>query len=261
MKQKILCVILFIFLFHIVNAQLAESLTKKIDSIFAEYDKTYSPGCALAILKDGNIIYEKGYGISNLEYNIEISPSSIFHVASISKQFAAAAIIRLSQEGKLSLNDDIRKYLPEVPDFGHTITFNHLLHHTSGLRDQWDLQRLAGWREDDLIKEKDILEMLTRQKSLNFLPGDEEVYCNTGYTLMGIAVKRVSGVSLREYADSVFFKPLGMTSTHFHSDHSEITPNRTSAYQKGEKGRWKEFGILFNITYKKYNKTHTIKYK
>ncbi len=239
MKQKILCVILFIFLFHIVNAQLAESLTKKIDSIFAEYDKTYSPGCALAILKDGNIIYEKGYGISNLEYNIEISPSSIFHVASISKQFAAAAIIRLSQEGKLSLNDDIRKYLPEVPDFGHTITFNHLLHHTSGLRDQWDLQRLAGWREDDLIKEKDILEMLTRQKSLNFLPGDEEVYCNTGYTLVGIAVKRVSGVSLREYADSVFFKPLGMTSTHFHSDHSEITPNRTSAYQKGEKGRWK----------------------
>lgn len=239
MKQKFLCVLLFTFLFHIVNAQLADSLTKKVDSIFAEYDKTNSPGCALAILKDGKIIYKRGYGMSNMEYNIAISPSSIFHVASVSKQFAAAAIIRLSLEGKLSLNDDIRKYIPEVPDFGHTITFNNLLHHTSGLRDQWDLQGLAGWRDDDLITEKDILEMLARQKALNFSPGDEYTYCNTGYTLLGIAVKKITGVSLREYADSVFFKPLGMTSTHFHSDHSEITPNRTSAFQKDEKGIWK----------------------
>ena len=239
MKQKFLCVLAFTFFFHIVNAQLADSLTKKVDSIFAEYDKTNSPGCALAILKDGKIIYKRGYGMSNMEYNIAISPSSIFHVASVSKQFAAAAIIRLSLEGKLSLNDDIRKYIPEVPDFGHIITFNHLLHHTSGLRDQWDLQGLAGWRDDDLITEKDIMEMLARQKALNFLPGDEYTYCNTGYTLLGIAVKTITGVSLRDYADTVFFKPLGMTSTHFHSDHSEITPNRTSAYQKDEKGIWK----------------------
>jgi CubicO group peptidase (beta-lactamase class C family) len=239
MKQKSLCVILFTFFFQIVNAQLTESLSIKVDSIFAEYNKSNSPGCALAIMKDGKIIYEKGYGTSNLEYNIAMNPSSIFHVASLSKQFTAAAIIQLSLEGKLSLNDDIRKYISEVPIFGHTITFNHLLHHTSGLREQLDLQNLAGWREDDLIKEKDIMEMLARQKSLNFLPGDEEVYCNTGYTLLAIAVKRISGVSLREYSDSVFFKPLGMTSTHFHSDHSEIIPNRTSAYQKDENGKWK----------------------
>ncbi len=239
MKKKILSVLLFAFLVHIVNAQLADSLAKKVDSIFSEYDKTNSPGCALAILKDGKIIYKRGYGMSNMEYNIAITPSSIFHVASVSKQFAAAAIIRLSLEGKLSLNDDIRKYIPEVPDFGHTITFNHLLHHTSGLRDQWGLQGLAGWRNDDLITEKDILEMLARQKALNFLPGDEYTYCNTGYTLLGVAVKKISGVSLREYADSVFFKPLGMASTHFHSDHAEIVPNRTSAYQKNEKGIWK----------------------
>ena len=239
MKQKFFFTFFLIFLFHIVNAQLADSLSKKVDAIFDTYDKVNSPGCALAILKDGKIIYEKGYGISNLEYNIPINPSSIFHVASLSKQFTAAAIIRLSLEGKLALNDDIRKYIPEVPDFGHTITFNHLLHHTSGLRDQWELQGFAGWRNDDLITEKDILEMLVRQKSLNFLPGDEENYCNTGYTLLGIAVKRISGVSLREYADSVFFKPLGMTNTHFHSDHTEITPNRTSAYKKDENGKWK----------------------
>ncbi|MES2777783.1 MAG: serine hydrolase domain-containing protein [Bacteroidota bacterium] len=239
MKRKIAAALFFTFLFQMGHAQLADSLTKKIDSVFAEYDKTNSPGCALAVLKDGNIIYKRGYGMSNMEYNIAISPSSIFHVASVSKQFAAAAIIRLSMEGKLSLNDDIRKYIPQVPDFGHTITFNHLLHHTSGLRDQWTLQVLAGWRGEDLITEKDILEMLARQKALNFIPGADYTYCNTGYTLLGVAVKNISGVSLRDYADAVFFKPLGMTSTHFHSDHSEIVPNRTSAYQKNEKGIWK----------------------
>jgi CubicO group peptidase (beta-lactamase class C family) len=177
--------------------------------------------------------------MSNLEYNIAINPSSIFHVASISKQFTAAALIKLSLEGKMSLNDDIRKYIPEVPDFGHIITFNNLIHHTSGIRDQWNLQALAGWRKDDLITEKDILDMLVRQRSLNFPPGEEYSYCNTGFTIAGIAVKRITGVSLRDYADSVFFKPLGMTNTHFHSDHSEITPNRTSAYMMDSKGKWK----------------------
>jgi CubicO group peptidase (beta-lactamase class C family) len=222
-----------------VFGQLPDTLIKKIDGIFLDYDKTNSPGCALAILKDGRIIYKRGYGMSNMEYNIAISPSSIFHIASISKQFSAAALVKLALEGKLSLNDDIRKYIPEVPDFGHTITINNLIHHTSGIRDQWDLQGLAGWRDDDLITEKDILEMLARQKNLNFLPGDEYLYCNTGFTLAGVIVRKVTGISLREYADSVFFKPLGMNSTHFHSDHSEITPNRTSAYYKDDKGKWK----------------------
>ena len=239
MRQKIFYTVFFIFFYQMVSAQLADSLTKRVDAVFAEYDKTNSPGCALAILKDGKIIYERAFGMSNLEYNIAINPTSIFHIASISKQFTAAAIIRLSLEGKLSLNDDIRKYIPEVPDFGHPITFNNLIHHTSGIRDQWDLQGLAGWREGDLINEKDILEMLSRQKSLNFLPGEEYLYCNSGFTLVGIAVKKITGVSLRDYSDSVFFKPLGMTSTHFHSDHSEITLNRTSAYFKDDNGKWK----------------------
>src|SRR5487761_827794 len=135
MNKKILSVLFFAFSFSIVNAQVTDSLTKKVDAIFAKYDKPNSPGCALAILKDGKTIYKKGYGRAYLEYGIAISPSSIFHVCSVSKQFTAAAIIKLSLEGKLSLNDDIREYIPEVPDFGHIITFNHLLHHTSGLRD------------------------------------------------------------------------------------------------------------------------------
>jgi CubicO group peptidase (beta-lactamase class C family) len=177
--------------------------------------------------------------MSNLEDRIAISPSSIFHVASISKQFTAAAIQRLALEGKLSLDDDIRKYIPEMPDFGHRITLNHLMHHASGLRDQWDLQDLAGWRDDDLITENDILDMVKRQKGLNFLPGENYLYCNTGFTLLAITVKRVTGVSLRDYADSAIFRPLGMTSTHFHSDHSEVVPNRTSAYERDDRGRWK----------------------
>ncbi len=234
--MRLIFIFLFVSLFTFSYGQIPDSLSKKVDAIFAEYDKTNSPGCALAILKDGKIIYKRGYGMANMEYNIAITPTSIFHIASISKQFTAAAIVRLSLEGKLSLNDDIRKYMPEVPDFGHTITFNNLIHHTSGIRDQWTLQRLAGWRADDLITEKDILDMLARQKTLNFLPGEEYQYCNTGFTLAAIAVKRITGVSLRDYADSVFFKPLGMTNTHFHSDHAEITPNRTSAYSKDDKG-------------------------
>jgi CubicO group peptidase (beta-lactamase class C family) len=239
MIKYFLTVLFFLLSLKGIHAQLHDSLVKKVDAVFAEYDRTNSPGCALAILKDGKIIYKRGYGMSNLEYGMAISASSIFHVASISKQFTAAAIIRLSLEGRVSLNDDIRKHLPEVPDFGHKITYNHLIWHTSGLRDQWDLQRLAGWRSGDVITENDIIEMLKRQKALNFTPGEDYSYCNTGYTLLGIAVKRITGVSLRDYADSVFFKPLGMDNTHFHSDHSEITYNRTSAYVKDNKGKWK----------------------
>ena len=228
------------------RAQIQDSLREKVDAIFENYTSPNTPGCAIALVKDGEIIYEKGYGTSNLEYGIPITPTSIFHVASISKQFTAAAIIMLSIEGKLSLNEDIRKYLPEVPDFGHVITFNHLIHHTSGMRDQWDLQELAGWRDGDLITEDDVLEMLHRQVALNFIPGSEYYYCNTSYTILGVAVKRITGVSLREYCDSVFFKPLGILNTHFHSDHSEVTPNRTSAYQQDEQGNWKIYIPVFD---------------
>jgi CubicO group peptidase (beta-lactamase class C family) len=220
------------------RGQVSDSLAKKIDAIFSEWDRTNSPGCAIAVVRGGKVIYSRGYGMSNMEYAVGITPGSIFHVASISKQFTAAAVQRLALEGRLSLNDDVRKWVPEVPDLGHVITLAHLMHHTSGLRDQWDLQALAGWREGDLITEDDVMEMLKRQQALSFVPGDEYVYCNTGYTLLGIVVKRVTGVSLRHYADSVFFQPLGMTSTHFHSDHREIVLNRTSAYVR-EDGQWK----------------------
>jgi CubicO group peptidase (beta-lactamase class C family) len=214
------------------NAPAAEKpLTAKVDEVFSRFDKPESPGCALAVIKNGRIAYQRGYGMSNLEYGVPISPSSIFHVASISKEFTAMAILLLAQQGKLSLDDDVRKYVPEVPDFGDRITIRHLIHHTSGLRDQWSLLEMAGWREDDVITEGDILDLISRQKALNFKPGEEHVYSNTGYTLLAIIVKRVSGQSLRDFADANIFKPLGMTRTHFHDDHSMIVKDRTSAYQ------------------------------
>jgi CubicO group peptidase (beta-lactamase class C family) len=154
----------------------------------------------------------------------------VFHVASVSKQFTAMAIHLLAQDGKLSLDDDVRKYLPELHDFGKTITIRHLLHHTSGLRDQWDLLLLAGWRMGDVITEQDILDLVWRQQELNFAPGEEHLYSNTGYTLLGVIVKRVSGKSLREFTDERMFKPLGMAHTHFHEQYGSLVKGRAYSY-------------------------------
>jgi CubicO group peptidase (beta-lactamase class C family) len=214
-----------------VLAQTADNLAARTDSIFSRYDSTHSPGCALGVVEGDRIIYKRGYGMANLEHGVPITPQSIFHVASISKQFAATAVILLAQDGKLSLDDPVRKYVTEVPDFGRPITLRQLIHHTSGLRDQWSLLSLAGWRADDPKSEADILDLISRQKELNFPPGEQHLYSNTGYTLLAVTVKRVTGKSLREFADERIFKPLGMNNTHFHDDHTMIVPNRTSAYE------------------------------
>ena len=218
------------------EAQITAEERTRIDSVFSTWDRTNSPGCALGIERGGNILYQRGYGMSNLETGTAITPRSIFHVASISKQFAAAAVALLASRGKLSLDDDIRKHVPEIPNYGTPITIRHLIHHTSGLRDQWSLLRLAGWRQEDLITEDDVLWVVSRQKGVNFKPGDEYLYSNTGYTLLGTIVKRVTGQSLREFTDQEFFRPLGMTETHFHDDHAMVVPGRTSAYVQAGTG-------------------------
>ena len=179
------------------NASAQQSVQNRVDSIFRRYDNPQSPGCALGVMQNDRLIYTRGYGMANLEHAIPITPTSIFHVASISKQFTAASILLLAQQGKLSVDDDIRKHIPELPDFGHRITIRHLLHHTSGLRDQWSLLSLGGWRPDDPKTEADIMELLSRQRELNFVPGTQHLYSNTGYTLMAVIVKRVSGRTLR----------------------------------------------------------------
>lgn len=212
----------------------------QIDKVFAQWDKPATPGCALAVIKDGSIIYKRGYGMADLDHDIPITPASVFHVASVSKQFTAMAIHLLAKEGKLSLDDEVRKYISELPDFGHKITIRHLLHHTSGLRDQWSLLIMAGWRlSEDVVKDEDVLELISRQKALNFKPGDQHLYSNTGYTLMAIIVKRVSGQSLREFADAKIFKPLGMNHTFFRDDHLVVVKNQAYGYAPASNGAFK----------------------
>ena len=175
-----------------------------------------SPGCALGVSRNGRVIYETATGHGEPRDGTPITPASIFHVASVSKQFTAMAIMLLARDKKLSIDDDIRKYLPEIRDYGTKITIRHLLTHTSGLRDQWELLSLARGRfEENRITEADIMDIVPRQTALNFTPGSEYVYSNTGFTLLGVIVRRVRGKSLRDFADERIFKPLGMTSTHF----------------------------------------------
>lgn len=211
-------------------AQLSDSVTARVDAVFRDVTRSDWPGCAVGVA-DGARRYERGYGMSDLQQGIAITPQSIFHVASVSKQFAAMSVALLADEGKLSLDDDVRRYVPEVPDVGTRITVRQLMHHTSGLRDQWTLLSLAGWRfPDDLITERDVLWVTQRQRGLNFRPGDEYLYSNTGFTLLAVITQRVSGRSLRAFAEQRIFAPLGMRGTHFHDDHTMIVPGRTSAY-------------------------------
>jgi CubicO group peptidase (beta-lactamase class C family) len=213
---------------------------QRIDQIFAAWDRPGSPGAAVAVVQNGEVVQSRGYGLAQMEYEIPIEPSSVFHVASVSKQFTAFAVLMLAAEGRLSLDENIRVYLPELPDYGHTITIRHLLHHTSGLRDQWSLLAMAGWRMDDVITRDQILRLVVRQRELNFEPGTEYLYSNTGFTLLAEIVERVTGQLFRAWTEQHIFAPLGMESTHFHDDHRTIVPNRAYSYQSDPAGGFKK---------------------
>lgn len=207
-----------------------DGLAARVDKLFSQWDKPNSPGGMLAILKDGRIIYKRGYGTADLEHNVSISPMTVFNIASTSKQFTAMCILMLARQGKISLDDDIRKYVPEMPKYASPITVRQLVHHTSGLRDYPGLMALAGVRQEDYYDKDDVMEMLVRQKNLNFKSGSEFLYSNTGYVLLSLVVQKASGKSLREFADENIFKPLGMKNTHFHDDQTAIIPNRAVGY-------------------------------
>jgi CubicO group peptidase (beta-lactamase class C family) len=202
----------------------------RIDQIFARWNKDDSPGGTIAIAKGDHIIFQKGYGCSQLEYGIPNTPDTIFHVASVSKQFTAFALAILSEEGKLDLDAEIQEYLPDIPRFHKPITVRQLIHHVSGLRDQWQLLVLSGFRMDDVITHDQVMRLVKKQKALNFDPGAEFLYSNTGYTLMAEIVKQVSGQDLVDFCDKRIFKPLGMDNTHFHLDHEMIVKNRAYSY-------------------------------
>jgi CubicO group peptidase (beta-lactamase class C family) len=208
----------------------------RVDQLFAEWNRPDSPGCSLGVSKNGAPVYERGYGMANLELRVPITPASVFPAASISKQFTAMSILLLAERGQLSLDDEVRKHIPEWPDHSSRITIRHLLTHTSGLRDAFMLEGLAPPREDGSDPNETILKTLARARGLNFPPGTEFQYNNGGYNLLGSIVKRVGRQSLRTFADANIFKPLGMTHTHFHDDPSMIVPNRVSGYHRDVSG-------------------------
>ena len=217
---------------HLAAQPIPDSTLKKIDSLFTKWNNVNSPGCTVGIVRNDSLIFSKGYGMANLEYAIPNTAATVFHMASVSKQFTAYAIVLLADEGKLHLDDDIRKWLPWFPDLKEKITIRHLLNHTSGIRDQWQLLAISGTRLDDVITQDHIVKILGQQQALNFKPGEKYSYSNSGYTMLAEIVKSVSGQTLRAFTDSAIFKPLGMNSTHFHDDYKEIEKNRSYSYNR-----------------------------
>lgn len=216
--------------------QLPDSVASAIDKLYAPMANAGSPGCSVGVYENGEVVFARGYGYADLINDVPITPATRFTVGSVSKQFTAASVALLVQAGRLSLSDDVRKYVPDLQVYATPVTIGNLVHHTSGVRDFWELVDLAGMRPDDGYTSADMLDLTRHQKGLNFTPGSEYRYSNTGYLLLGEVVRRVTGQSLRRFADSAIFKPLGMTNTLFLDDHNEIVPKRASAYQPAEGG-------------------------
>ncbi len=203
-----------------------------IDELLEAHNLANEPGLVVSVMKNGEVVYQKGVGTANLEYDVLISPSTVFQVASVSKQFTVFSVLLLEQDGKLSIDDDIRKYLPELPDYGHKISLRHLANHTSGIRDNTDLANMIGVSEADLLSNDDLLALLMRQKGLNFVPGNQFEYCNSGYVLLAEIVKRVSGMSFAAFTQERIFKPLNMKNSQFIDDPEVIVKNRAYSYYK-----------------------------
>ena len=213
---------------------------RQIDALFSDYDGNETPGCALAILQDGQIRYARGYGMADLSHDVPITTTTPFHVASLSKQFTVLAVLLLEEDGLLSLEDDIRKYLPELQDLGAIVSIRHILQNTSGLQDQWDLLNFSGNRYSlDLVTDVDVMALLRRQRCLNFPPGSQYLYSNSGFTLAAQIVERISGKTLRDFTTRRIFQPLGMTQTHFRDDHAEINKGEALGYQRTPEGRYR----------------------
>ncbi len=211
-------------------------LSQRVDDVFADLDRTDSPGCTVGVVQDGRVIYQRGYGMASLELGVPNSAQLVYYAGSVSKQFVAASIVLAAQQGKLGLDDDIRLHLPEIPDYGHKITIRQMVHHTSGLRDYLGLMDLAGMRHEDVHSDEEALQLVARQKELNFRPGDEHLYSNTGYFLLSEIIERATGQTLREFAAANIFEPLGMVHSHFHDDRKKVVPGRAAAYSRSKTG-------------------------
>lgn len=214
-----------------------DSTSRQVDSIFARWNSTSAPGCAVGVRNHGTAVLERGYGMASLEDGVAIRPGTIFQIGSVSKQFTVMAILLLERDGKLSLDDDVRKYIPELPDYGTRMTIRHMLSHTSGLRDEVALFYFAHGPRF-IFTMSDGVTLVARQKALNFTPGAEYVYSNSGYMLAAVIAERVSGESLSEFTRKRVFEPLGMTRSHIRDDYTEVVPGLATSYGPERGGGW-----------------------
>jgi len=241
-------VVAVLLVFPIVSASAIDVAPQKIDEIFASYSNPHSPGCSVGVIRDGGFIFRKSYGKANLELDAPLRSDSVFYMASVSKQFTAASIVLAAEQGLLSMDDDVRKYIPELPYYGHTVTLRQMLHQTSGFRDFLALTYLAGRDISALSSPDEVLKLIIRQKALNNVPGEEFIYSNSNYFLLGIVVKRATGKSLADFAAANIFRPLGMTKTLFYDDNGVIVPNRVAAYDPGTKDGFRvDWSTTFDI--------------
>ena len=208
-----------------------------VDEIFAQWDSPESPGCALSVSRGGSPLVSRAWGMSDLEHGIPNTPSTIFEGGSLAKQFTSGAVVLLALDGALSLDDDVRKYIPEVRDYGKPVTLRHLMTHTSGMRDWGSVASISGWgRGERSHRHAHVLDIVSRQSALNFEPGHEYSYSNTGYNLLAVVVDRVSGMPFAEFSRERIFEPLGMSDTQWRDDYRRIVPRRSTAYSAADEG-------------------------
>jgi CubicO group peptidase (beta-lactamase class C family) len=218
-----------------------------VDRVFAQWTNTTSPGCAVGVSRDGRVILTRAYGMANLEYDVRNTPTTIFEAGSVSKQFTAAAVALLAIDGKLSLEDPIRKHFPELPPYADSITIRQMLNHTSGLRDWGTVAAAAGWpRGSRTYTHAHVLDIVARQRSLNYKPGAEYLYSNTNYNLAAMLVERVSGMSFAAFTKQRLFEPLGMTNTSWRDDYTRVVKNRATAYS-GQGAVWRQSMPFENV--------------
>ncbi|NKQ39551.1 MAG: beta-lactamase family protein [Methanosarcinales archaeon] len=218
----------------VAYGQLKESTA--IDKIFTEWNKPNVPGGALGIIRDGKLIYSKGYGIADLEHNISITPTSVFYIGSVSKQFVTFSILLLEEQGKLNLDDKIQEFLPDFPEYKTPLTIRHFIHHTSGIRDFLTLMHLKGRDYLDHIENDEVYELIKSQNTLNFSPGEQYLYSNSCYFMLAMIVEKAAKKSLKDFAEEHIFSPLGMKNSLFYDDNTDLIKNRVFSYNKKEDG-------------------------
>ncbi len=240
---------LIVFFLSITTASVvfaADTTAEKVHQIFASFDKPGSPGCSVGVIRNGSFVYKKSFGYASLELGVPLTPESVFYMGSVSKQFTAASVVLAAEQGYLSLDDDVHKYIPELPDYGYPVTLRQMLHQTSGFRDFFDLIALSGRDPAEIVSPTDILKLITRQKGLNNVPGTEWIYSNSNYFLLAEVIQRAAKKSLARFAAKNIFQPLGMMHTLFYDDNALVVPNRVAAYGPGKNGN---FQVDWSTTY------------